>query len=54
MLKHMGPQEWFHDEYKNINKMQFQYKDKGSPLDYVNELSPYMTVSILYYCPIHL
>ncbi|VVC34289.1 Hypothetical protein CINCED_3A004705 [Cinara cedri] len=39
MLKREGPQEWFHDENKNISAMQFQFKDKGSPLDYVFRLS---------------
>ncbi|XP_025418538.1 insulin-degrading enzyme-like isoform X2 [Sipha flava] len=42
MLKREGPQEWFHDENKNISAMQFQFKDKGSPLDYVYRLSPHM------------
>lgn len=42
MLKHEGPQEWFHDENKNISEMQFQFKDKGSPLDYVYRLSSHM------------
>ncbi|CAH1739015.1 unnamed protein product [Aphis gossypii] len=42
MLRREGPQEWFHDENSNISKMQFQFKDKGSPLDYVYRLSANM------------
>ncbi|XP_025191537.1 insulin-degrading enzyme-like [Melanaphis sacchari] len=42
MLKREGPQEWFHDENSNISAMQFQFKDKGSPLDYVYRLSSHM------------
>lgn len=47
MLKIEGPQEWFHDENKNISAMQFQFKDKGSPLDYVYRLSSHMIVSYI-------
>ncbi|VVC46432.1 Hypothetical protein CINCED_3A022791, partial [Cinara cedri] len=39
MLKREGPQKWFHDENKNISAMQFQFKDKESPLEYVVRLS---------------
>ncbi|XP_050542253.1 insulin-degrading enzyme isoform X2 [Daktulosphaira vitifoliae] len=42
MLKREGPQEWFHQENKEISAMQFQFKDKGSPLDYVYRLSSHM------------
>ncbi|XP_060867052.1 insulin-degrading enzyme isoform X2 [Metopolophium dirhodum] len=42
MLRREGPQEWFHDENSNISAMQFQFKDKGSPLDYVYRLSSHM------------
>lgn len=45
LLKQEGPQEWFHNENKNISEMQFQFKDKGSPLDYVYRLSSQMIVS---------
>lgn len=47
MLKREGPQEWFHNENKDIGAMQFQFKDKGSPLDYVFRLSSHMIVCIL-------
>ncbi|KAL5238798.1 hypothetical protein ACI65C_006208 [Semiaphis heraclei] len=42
MLRREGPQEWFHDEISNINAMRFQFKDKGSPLNYVYQLSSQM------------
>lgn len=42
MLKRVGPQEWFHMENKNISAMQFQFKDNGSPVDYVYRLSSQM------------
>lgn len=45
MLKREGPQEWFHNENKNISAMKFQFKDKGSPLDYVYKLSSHLVVS---------
>jgi len=44
MLKREGPQEWFHDENKNISEMAFQFQDKSSPLDHVSWLSPRMIV----------
>lgn len=47
MLRRHGPEEWFHDENKNISAMQFQFKDKGSPLDYVYRLSSHMIVSYI-------
>lgn len=46
MLKSEGPQEWFHEENKNIYEMQFQFKDEESPLDYVYDLSSDMIVRI--------
>jgi len=49
MLRLEGPQEWFHDENGNISTMQFQFKDKGSPLDYVYRLSAHMIVSYIFY-----
>lgn len=49
MLRREGPQEWFHDENSNISAMQFQFKDKGSPLDYVYRLSSHMIVSHTFY-----
>lgn len=49
MLRREGPQEWFHDENSNISTMQFQFKDKGSPLDYVYRLSAHMIVSYIFY-----
>jgi len=48
MLKHEGPQEWLQNENKGISAMQFQFKDKGSPLDYVFRLSSQMIVSLTY------
>lgn len=48
LLKREGPLEWFHDENKNISAMQFQFKDKGSPLDYVYRLSPHLVVSCIF------
>jgi len=45
MLKREGPQEWFHNENKNISAMKFRFKDKGSPLDYVYKLSSHLIVS---------
>lgn len=45
MLKLEGPQEWFHNENKNVNAMEFQFKDKESPLDYVCKLSSQLIVS---------
>lgn len=48
MLKREGPQKWFHDENKNISAMQFQFKDKGSPLDYVYRLSSHLIVSNIF------
>lgn len=48
MLRREGPQEWFHDENSNISAMQFQFKDKGSPLDYVYRLSSHMIVSYIF------
>lgn len=47
MLRKEGPQEWFHEENKDISAMQFQFKDKGSPLDYVYRLSSQMIVSYI-------
>lgn len=48
MLKTEGPQEWYHNENMNISAMQFQFKDKGSPLDYVYRLSSNLIVSVIY------
>lgn len=48
LLKREGPLEWFHDENKNISAMQFQFKDKGSPLDYVYRLSSHLIVSHIF------
>lgn len=45
MLKLRGPQEWFHEETKLINALEFQYKDNESPLNYVTMLTPQMIVS---------
>ncbi|XP_025198182.1 insulin-degrading enzyme-like [Melanaphis sacchari] len=42
MLKREGPQEWFYLEYKYINEMEFQYKDKEASLSYVFMLTPRM------------
>lgn len=45
MLKLRGPQEWFHEETKLINSLEFQYKDNEPPLNYVTMLTPQMIVS---------
>jgi insulysin len=47
MLKRVGPQEWFHNENKNISAMQFQFKDNGLPVDYVYRLSSQMITTKL-------
>lgn len=46
MLKREGPQEWIHNEIKNMSAMEFQFKDKGYPLDYVHALSSNLIVSV--------
>ncbi|XP_060844722.1 insulin-degrading enzyme-like [Rhopalosiphum padi] len=42
MLRRQGPQEWIHEEIKNVNAIEFQYKDEESPLYYVMNLTSRM------------
>ncbi|XP_076547139.1 insulin degrading metalloproteinase isoform X2 [Osmia lignaria lignaria] len=38
MLKTQGPTEWFYHEYRDIANMNFQFKEKSSPSDYVSSI----------------
>ena len=39
MLREVGPLEWIFDECKNLNAMQFRFKDKTRPQSYACSLS---------------
>jgi len=45
MLKQNGIVEWYHGEIKDILTMDFCFKDKEPPLEYVYTLTPQMIVS---------
>lgn len=45
MLKRIGPVEWFYRETKDTQTMDFCFKDKELPFDYVRTLTPQMIVS---------
>ncbi|XP_003701355.1 insulin degrading metalloproteinase isoform X2 [Megachile rotundata] len=38
MLKKHGPIEWIYNEYRDIAKMNFRFKEKSSPSDYVTNV----------------
>ncbi|CAF0913402.1 unnamed protein product [Rotaria sordida] len=39
MLRKEGPKEWIFDECKNINEMQFQFREKERPDDFVSNVA---------------
>lgn len=45
MLRESGPQKWTFDETKSINEMRFRFKDKESPINYVE----YVAQNLQYY-----
>ena len=42
MLRAQGPQEWVFNECKDLNSMQFRFKDKERPQSYVCSLAGYL------------
>lgn len=42
MLRDQGPQEWVHEECKDLNAMQFRFKDKERPQSYVCGLAGHL------------
>ena len=42
LLKTAKPQRWIFDEVNEIGKIDFQYKDKEEPIDYVTDLTTNM------------
>ena len=48
MLKKTGPQQWVWDECKDLNAMQFRFKDKERPQSYVCGLAGHMQVHKYY------
>lgn len=39
MLRKEGPREWIFEEYKNLNAMHFQFREKERPDDFVSNLA---------------
>lgn len=39
MINNEGPQEWVFEECKNLKSIQFRFKDKETPIDYVSTLA---------------
>lgn len=45
MLKKEGPQKWIFEEYSELLKMHFRFRDKQSPSIYASTLSVKLLVS---------